>query len=610
MSKKLVSDLLVDYLERRGVTKLFGLCGHTVIGMLDALSRSEKIQYIGTRHECVASCAADGYARMTHKASVVMCHLGPGLTNVITGVANASLDSIPMVVIVGDVPSYYFGRHPHQEVQMHADGDQYKLLEPVVKRAWRVDDVEALPDILDKAFRLAESGRPGPVMIDVPMDMFSREMEEELWARTYKDSHLTMRPALAPAAAKAIAKKLVEAENPVLHAGGGILLAQASEELAALAEYLDIPVSRTLAGQGCISDLHPLMVGQTGFWGLEFTHSLTADADVILGLGTRFGEADSSSWYQGVTFNPDKTTFLQIDIDPMEIGRNYPVEIGAMGDLKIGLEQILTEVKRLCPEGRNNPELRARIARAKADFKQSNAAISGDSRFPMTPQRILKDVKTVIPEDSIIFTDVGWNKNGVAQEFDITIPSSIHHSSGLATMGFGPSAVLGGKLAAPDKVVINLTGDGGFGINPSCLATAVEQGIACTWIVMNNSAFGTIAGLENANYHTKFGTVFYTADGERYTISWADVAKAYGVESICISSAEEFKPALEKAIEANQAGRPFLLEAPMENIVVPTPGCWNINDIYSPNELVREGKLVQKENGQYVAPSHSKSHDA
>ena len=185
MSKKLVSDLLVDYLERRGVTKLFGLCGHTVIGMLDALSRSEKIEYIGTRHESVASTAADGYARVTHKASVVMCHLGPGLTNVITGVANASLDSIPMVVIAGDVPSYYYGRHPHQEVQMHADGDQYKLLEPVVKRAWRVDDVEAFPDILDKAFRLAESGRPGPVLVDVPMDMFSREMDEDLWARTH-----------------------------------------------------------------------------------------------------------------------------------------------------------------------------------------------------------------------------------------------------------------------------------------------------------------------------------------------------------------------------------------------------------------------------------------
>ena len=609
MSKKLVADLIVNYLERRDVKYVFGLCGHTVIGMLDALSRSEKVHYVNTRHEAIASTAADGYARVTHKASVAMCHLGPALTNVLTGVANASLDSIPMVVIAGDVPSYYFGRHPHQEVQMHEDGDQYSMLKPVCKRCWRVDDVEALPQILDRAFRLAESGRPGPVLVDIPMDMFSREMDEELWDRTYHDAHVTAKPALDPNAVKAIAKKLVEAERPVLHAGGGILLAQASEELAALAEFLDIPVSRTLAGQGCISDTHPLMIGQTGFWGLEFTHSFTVNADVILGLGTRFGEADSSSWYQGVTFDPDKTTFLQIDIDPAEIGRNYPVEIGAVGDLKIGLQQILEEVKKICPEGKKRPGLREKILQAKADFKKSNEAISNDSRFPMTPQRILKDVKEVIPEDALIFTDVGWNKNGVAQQFDITVPGSIHHTSGLANMGFGASAVLGGKLAAPDRICITLTGDGGFGVQPSCLATAAQDGIAVTWVVMNNSAFGTIAGLENANYHHKFGTVFHTPDGESYTPNWADVAKAYGIESIRCNSAEEFKPAMEKAMEANKAGRPFLVEAPMENIVVPTPGCWNINDIYTPNELVKEGKLVKKENGRYVAPSHSKSHN-
>ncbi|WP_369283455.1 thiamine pyrophosphate-binding protein [Oscillibacter sp. GMB15532] len=609
MSKKLVSELMVDYLERRSVEYVFGLCGHTVIGMLDALSRSTKVTYISNRHEAVASIAADGYARITHKASVVMCHLGPGLTNVLTGVANAAFDSIPMVVIAGDVPSYYFGKHPHQEVNMHGDATQYKILEPVVKRAWRVDDPEALPEILDKAFRLAESGRPGPVLIDMPMDMFSREIDDDLWLRTYKDSHITMRPALDPSAAKAIAAKLVEAKNPVLHAGGGILLAQASDELAALAEFLDIPVSRTLMGQGCLSDCHPLMIGQTGFWGMEFTHSLTVSADVILGLGTRFAEADSSSWYQGVTFDPGATTFLQIDIDPSEIGRNYPVEIGAVGDLKLGLAQILEEAKKLCPQGKSRPELREKIAAAKAAFKQSNKPISDDSRFPMTPQRILKDVKDVFPEDSIIFTDVGWNKNGVAQQFDITIPGTIHHSSGLATMGFGASAVLGGKLAAPDRICLTLTGDGGFGVNPTCLATAVEQGIACIWVVMNNSAFGTIAGLENANYNTKFGTVFQTPDGKAYSPRWADVAKAYGVESVCVSSADEFKGALEQALAANRAGKPFLVEAPMENIVVPTPGCWNINDIYSPNTLVRDGKLILKENGSYVAPSHSKSHN-
>ena len=208
-----------------------------------------------------------------------------------------------------------------------------------------------------------------------------------------------------------------------------------------------------------------------------------------------------------------------------------------------------------------------------------------------------------------IFTDVGWNKNGVAQQFDITVPGTIHHTSGLANMGFGASAVLGGKLGVPDKICLTLPGDGGFGVQPSCLATAVQDGIPCTWVVMNNSAFGTIAGLENANYHHKFGTVFHTPNGDSYTPRWSAVAQAYGMESICVQSAEEFKGALEKALQANKEGRPFLVEAPMENIVVPTPGCWNINDIYSPNELVKEGKLVRKENGRYVAPSHFKSHN-
>lgn len=603
--KKLVADLMVNYLERREVEYVFGLCGHTVIGFLDALSRSKSVKYISFRNEQIATIAADGYARVKKKAGVVLCHVGPGIMNTVTGVANAAADSIPMVVIAGDVPRYYYGKHPHQEINMHADASQYEVLKPIVKRAWRVDDPEAMPEILDKAFRLAESGRPGPVLISVPMDVFSEKIDEELFARTYIDSHKTIKPALAPSAAKAIAKKLVEAKNPVIHAGGGVLAAGASKELQDLVEFLDIPVSRTLMGQGCLSDTHPLMLGQTGFWGLEFTHRFTANADVLVGLGTRFAEADSSSWYPGVTFDMSKTEFIQIDIDPAEIGRNYPVSIGAVADLKEALAQILEEVKKICPEGIKRPELREMIKKNREQFKESNRAIAEDGRFPMTPQRILKDVKETIPEDALIFTDVGWNKNGVAQQFDITVPGSIHHSSGFATMGFGGSALLGGKLAAPDRVVISLVGDGGFGVNPSPLATAVEQGIPVIWIVMNNSAFGTIAGLEYSNYKTKFGTVFTTPDGEKYSPNWAEVAKGYGVDAIRIESADEFKPALEKALASN---KPFLLDVPMENIAVPTPGCWNINDVYTPKANVVNGKVRKNEKGEYEAPNHSGSH--
>lgn len=603
--KKLVSDLMVDYLERRGVEYVFGLCGHTIIGFLEALSRSSKIRYVSTRHEQVAATAADGYARVKKQAAVVLSHLGPGLTNTVTGIANAALDSIPLVLIAGDVPSYYYGKHPHQEVNLHADGSQYEILRPIVKRAWRVDDPEAIPEILDKAFRMAESGRPGPVLVDIPMDMFSREIDEHLFDRTRKNSLMTCPPGLSKEAAEAMARSLVEAERPLIHAGGGVLLADASAELAALCEFLDIPVSRTLMGHGCLSDTHPLMAGQTGFWGLEFTHELTTQADVILGLGTRFAEADSSSWYQGVTFDPGKTKFLQIDIDPDEIGRNYPVEIGAVAHLKPALSALLEEVRKICPQGRKNPALRETIARAKEDFRSSNEEVSADDRFPMTPQRILRDVRRIFPEDALIFTDVGWNKNGVAQQFDITIPGTIHHSSGLATMGFGASAILGGKLAAPDKIVATLVGDGGFGTNPSCMATAVEQGIPVIWIVMNNAAYGTIAGLSYSNYGTRFGTEFTDPSGDSYSPDWAAVARAYGVEAERIERAEDFGPALERAVAS---GKPYLLDVPMENIAVPTPGCWNINDIYRPKACVSEGKLVPDEHGCYRAPSHGASH--
>lgn len=589
--KKLLSEQLVDYLERRDTKYVFGLCGHTVIAMLDALEKSKKLKYISVRHEQIASTAADGYARATGRASVVLCHLGPGLTNATTGVANAALDSIPMVVIAGDVPSYYYGKHPHQEVNMHADASQYEIYKPFVKRAWRIDRAEMFPEILDKAFRLAESGRPGPVLISVPMDMFSREVDTRFFERTHLDSHETVKPSLDEETAKKIVKELVEAKNPVIHVGGGIILAKASEELKDFVEFLEIPVSRTLMGQGALSDRHPLMMGMTGFWGTYFINGKTSQADVILGLGTRFAEADSSSWYNGITFDANKTKFMQIDIEPSEIGRNYPVIIGAVADLKSALKVLLKAAKELYPNGVKRPEIIKAIEEYKKEFKESNKAIAEDSRFPMTPQRILKDVREVLPEDAIICTDVGWNKNGVGQQFDITQAGTIMHPGGLATMGFGSAALLGVKLAKPDKKVITLIGDGGFGTNPSVLATAKEYNIPVVWVVMNNYAFGTIAGLEGAHYKHNFGTVF-RIDSKPYNPEWAEVAKAYGIKAKKIQSADEFKEAFREAINSNE---PYLLDVPMENIPVPTEGIWNINDIYTPKENVQDGVLMSGE---------------
>lgn len=580
--RDLVSNQLIKYLERRGIQHIFGLCGHTNIAVLAALSQSKTIRFINVRHEQIAAHAADGYARVTKKAAVVLSHLGPGLTNAATGVANAALDSIPMVVIAGDVPTHYYGKHPHQEVNLHADATQWEIYRPFVKRAWRVERPDLFPQILEKAFALAESGRPGPVLVDVPMDIFSMEIETSLFTCLDRNAKIIQKPSLDEDAACAIVKALAEAKNPVIYAGGGVILADAAQELKEFVDHLGIPVAHSLMGKGVLPDDHPLTMGMTGFWGTKFINDKCREADYILGLGTSFKEADCSSWYPEYTFDFSTTRLIHIDIDASEIGRNYPVEIGAVADLKQALTALNRVAKKLYPAARENQALKAQISAYRKEFQAGNKDLQESAAFPMSPQRILADVREVLPRNGIITTDVGWNKNGVGQQFPIYEPGSILTPGGLATMGFGSPAALGAKVAAPDRVVISLIGDGGFGQNPAVLATAAIENIPAIFVIMNNYAFGTIAGLEKAHYDTTFGTLFLR-DGEPYSPDYAAIARAYGIEGIKISSAEEFKPALKKAIEAN---KPYVLDVSMINNPVPTAGHWNIMDIYSPGKKV------------------------
>jgi len=579
--KELISHQLVRYLEDRGVKHIFGLCGHTNIAVLSALENSA-IDFINVRHEQIAAHAADGYARVTGKASVVMSHLGPGMTNAATGVANAALDCIPMVVVAGDVPSHYFGKHPHQEVNLHSDGAQYEIYRPFVKRAWRVDRPELFPEIIEKAFQLAENGQPGPVLVDVPMDIFSKEVDTALFDRVKANTRKLRQPSIDEDTAKDIINLLAAARKPVIYAGGGILLAQAADELKAFVDHMGIPVAHSLMGKAALPDDHPLTLGMTGFWGTQFINDACREADVILGLGTRFKEADSSSWYPEYTFNIPPTRLIQIDIEPSEIGRNYPVEIGVVADLKQALAVLTRAAKDLYPDGIQRKELIEEIAAYRQTFKQSNVAMEQSDAFPMMPERILAEVREVLPRDAIITTDVGWNKNGVGQQFPIYTPGSILIPGGYATMGFGGPAAIGAKIARPDRVVVALIGDGGFGQNPALLATARAENVAVVFVIMNNDAFGTIAGLQKAHYGTTFGTVF-EKDGTSTSPDYAAVARAYGVEGVKITSAGAFKPALEKAI---QSRGPVVIDVAMINNPVPTAGHWNILDIYSPGKKV------------------------
>jgi acetolactate synthase I/II/III large subunit len=583
MTMKTVAEHIVDYLENRDVKHVFGLCGHTNIAVLAALDESP-IDFVTVRHEQISAHAADAYARVTGKASVLLSHLSPGLTNAATGVANAALDCIPMVVIAGDIPTHYYGKHPHQEVNLHADAAQYEIYRPFVKRAWRVDSAELMPEILEKAFQLAESGQPGPVLINVPMDIFSERIDGALFDRMKTNTRALVKPSIDDETAERIVRALGEAENPVLYVGGGILLAQASAELQAFVDHMQIPVAHSLMGKGALDDRHPLVLGMTGFWGTELTNQACLNADMLCAIGTRFKEADCSSWYPGYTFNIPGTKVIHIDIESSEIGRNYPTEIGVVADAKAALRVLTRVAKKVYPDGFDHPELSKKIADFRVSFKESNREMATSDAFPMMPERILADTREVLPDDAIITTDVGWNKNGVGQQFDIRTPGSVLTPGGFATMGFGPPAAIGAKLAAPDKVVLSLVGDGGFGQNPSMLATAVELDLGIIWLVMNNNAFGTIAGLQKAHYGLTYGTTFPGKIGDQALgPNYAEIARAYGASGLRINHADELKEALRKAIES---GKPTVLDVAMINNPTPTTGHWNILDIYSPDKKV------------------------
>jgi acetolactate synthase I/II/III large subunit len=562
--------LLADYLERIGVEVVFGLTGHTVIAMLDALGRS-RIRYVSTRHEQVAAHAADGYARASGKPGVLLTHLGPGLTNACTGVANAALDSIPMVVVAGDVPSYFHGRHPHQEINLHQDADQFQIYRPFCKRVYRVDHARDLPRIMERAFHLAQTGRPGPVLVDVPMDVFSASLPVDSFNKLPAE---IARPTIDDGTAARIVAALASAERPVLYAGGGVLSARAAAELVALAEALELPIAHSLMGKGVVREDHPLLLGMTGFWGTPIANDKCRTADVILAVGTRLAEANSSSWDPRFTFDIPPTRLIHIDADVAEIGRNFPTELGVVAAARLALAALAGRAAGV--PHRSRGALRAEIAGGRRAFAANWANHYSSDQYPMRPERILSELRRAVPDNGYIVTDVGWNKNGVGQQFPITVPGTFITPSGLATMGFGPAAALGVKLAQPDRAVVALIGDGAFGSNPSVVATAMEAGLGVVWLVMDNAAYGTIAGLTNMHYGWEFGCLF-ESDGAPYRTDFAQMAKGYGADGVFIRSAEELGPALAAALAS---GRPTVIQAPMENAPTPTPGHWDINTIY------------------------------
>jgi acetolactate synthase I/II/III large subunit len=566
---------LASQLESYGVEYIFGTCGHTNIALLDALSRTS-IRFVIARHEQAAAHAADGYARMTGKPGVLLLHVGPGMMNAVTGVATAALDSVPLVAITGDIPSYMYGRHPHQEVNLHNDADQAAIYRPFVKRAWNVHRTEDLARFTERAFATATSGRPGAVLLNVPMDIFSRPVPSDYASRYPLPQHLPA-PDMAPAVAGRVADALLSAERPLIYIGGGLARPGGREGLIVLAEHLDIPIIHSLMAKGTVPDEHPLVLGMPGFWGLEATNRYALNADVVLALGTRFAETDASSWNPDYTWRFPPSRLIQVDIDPAEIGRNYPVEIGVVADAALAIREITAAVFRKQPSPTRRDGLRLQIRTVRTTLFTESAERGRSDQFPLRPERILSDLRASLPADAILVTDVGWNKNGVAQCYQLPAQGRFITPGGASTMGFGPAAAVGVQIADRERTVVALIGDGGMGAQLAAVPMAVEQGLPVIFLVMNNRAHGTIADLQASNFGRSYGCEFFDPDGNPYSPDFAAFGRACGADGYTIERPADLVTAIRTAI---QRRRPAVLDVPMVNEPVPTPGHWNIKDIY------------------------------
>jgi acetolactate synthase-1/2/3 large subunit len=518
----------------------------------------------------MAAHAADAYFRVSHKLAVVNVHLSPGMTNALTGVVTAAADSTPMVVICGNTPSYHHAREPHQGIRFHADASQGDIYRPISKRVWRIDDAKYLTDVMPRALNVAQTGRPGAVLLDVPMDVFSQQISAEPVTVARRPNY--GKAAGDPRGIAAAADLLGRASSPLIFAGNGATLSEASAELVQVAEHLGAPVATTLMAKGIFPEDHALSLGMTGIWGTRAANDMARSADVILAVGTGFGEADCSSWNPQYTFASPPTKLIQIDIDPQEIGKIYPVDVGIVGDAQATLAELrealgARQVKPSAAHART-------VAAAKAEWAKELAREQRNSGTPIHPARLLNEISRVASPDTIFVTDVGCNKNGAGQQLVARQPQRFITSGGMATMGFAPAAAIGAKIGAPDKPVMCLVGDGGFLSVVGALTTSVELGIPVVWVLFNNFCFSTIRTVGTTYFNNAYGTEFTTPDGKPYNPDFVQLARAFGIEAARVQAPDDLPAALTRALSA---GVPYLLDVwTRGDVPMPRTGHWDI----------------------------------
>ncbi len=523
--------VLVECLKEEGVEHIFGYPGGAVLPIYDEIYDEVSIEHILVRHEQGAAHAADGYARVKGKPGVCMATSGPGATNLVTGIATAYMDSSPVIAITGQVPTTMVGKDAFQEV------DAVGVFMPITKHNYQIGKPEEIPEVVKEAFKVATTGRPGPVHIDVPKDVQEAEVDVEI-PKTVDVEGLNVVKRGHPRQIKRAAELLAEAERPVILAGGGCVISNATRELIELAELLGAPVATTLMGKGAFPEDHPLALGMAGMHGTKAANYALTECDVLLAVGCRFSDRTTGD---PSGFAPE-AKIIHVDIDPAEIGKNVPVDVPIVGDAKLVLRDLIKELKRrkYLKERKRWGE---RIEELKAEVEMPPGPTESDQR--VSPRELVRVLhETLKDRDYILTTDVGQNQMWMARYFPVEEPRRFITSGGLGTMGFGLPAALGAKVAAPEKTVVAVVGDGGFLMTAQELATAVDNDIEVKVFVMDNRLLGMVAQWQRLFYDERLSE---SKLDERTDI--VKLTESYGATGITVEEPSELESAVEEAFE-------------------------------------------------------------
>ena len=558
------AQVIVDYLVREKVPYAFGLCGHGNIQFIDALyERTDDIKTISVHHESVAGFAADVYYRVSGQPTATFTSCGPGSANLPIALGNAFLDSVPFMAITGNVPTSQMNRAPFQELYRHYQADFPSTVRTYCKHVFQPTRGEMVPLAVRQAWKTMVTGRPGPVVIDVPYDVFLEDAAEETPDPKEWTANISSRCGADPDGVITAVDMLLAAERPVILVGQGVRYGQAGDDLLRLAERLRISVAASASGLGAIDSNHPLALGVVARAGHYQANHATRQADVLLALGVRFDDRTSSSWLPGYSFTIPPTKLIHVDIDPDEIGRNYPISLGLMADVRTFIRQILAELDRRhnlskCADAREAWLKEIDNYRREWDKFVSPGFLADTT--PIDPQRAAIEIDKALPEDAILVSDIGVHHNWLVNFCKPTRPNSLIGSMGFGPMGFGVAGVLGAKLAAPNRPCVSVCGDGAFFMHASVLGTAVEYALPVVWVVWNNYAYASIRGLQRGYLDGReLATDFRDPRTDaRYNPDFAAMARSAGVEGVRVDRAADLGEAIQKGIAAN---RPYLIDA-------------------------------------------------